>query len=153
MIHNKRLEYRCLQLLDLQQVAYRLDALYGITDMKYVYLLIATMLLCSCATGYHPYTWNGGYKDKELEPGSYEIYFVGNGPTSIEDVTKFWHQRANELCPSGYDYTYYDNKNKTNQIWVPAGAVAVPIFVSYPEITGIARCVNPLLDKEDITES
>ena len=68
------------------------------------YFVIALALSCTaCATGYQQYTWSGGYKDKELGDGKYLVEYFGNGTTSQHTVAMFWGQRANELCPNGFE--------------------------------------------------
>jgi len=100
----------------------------------------AALLLTACATAYQPFGPTGGYKERELEPGKYELYFLGNGLTSAQEVERYWHKRAAELCKSGYKHSYSDEKTFTARNYVPAAGAIVPIAVSTPQLLGIIEC-------------
>ena len=71
--------------------------------MKYIVVLIGTIFLTACATGYQAHTWSGGYSDEVIGgENHYYIEYLGNGTTSAETVNAYWGRRANELCPTGY---------------------------------------------------
>ena len=66
-------------------------------------LALSTWSFLACATPYQPKDSNGGYTDYEAQPGVIHVYFEGNGFTSSQVVYHYWHRRAFELCPGGYD--------------------------------------------------
>lgn len=112
--------------------------------MRNVSITLFLFLLVSCATSYQPYGMTGGYKDKKIGKNRFEVYFQGNGVTSLEKVTEYWHQRASELCKGEYDYQYLENGHDDNTVY----AGATPIFVSYPTITGIVECNSEISNKQ-----
>lgn len=67
------------------------------------FLIICSMLVSGCATGYQKHTWSGGYKDSMVGENEYFVEYYGNGTTSPQIVESFWNQRASEICPSGFD--------------------------------------------------
>jgi hypothetical protein len=65
-----------------------------------------------CSTPYQPLQrgtneWGllvgagGGFSSRQIGENEFEIFFAGNGFTSMETVEEFWHRKANELCGSG----------------------------------------------------
>lgn len=109
--------------------------------MKYCFLVAMAGVIAGCATPYQPSGFTGGYKDKELSAGKYEVYYLGNGVTSLETVTEYWHRRASELCQGKkYQYQYGDSTSVTNETVVAAGSGFVPVSVSYPQLSGTIEC-------------
>lgn len=96
------------------------------------------LVMSGCTTGYESYGLTGGYQDKEISPGKYEVYFLGNGITTDETVSKFWHLRAKELCGGEYVYEYTDEN--IQQYTIHTGAA--PLNLTYPQILGIVQCKN-----------
>jgi hypothetical protein len=69
-----------------------------------VFTIIAFAVLSGCATGYGSNGLNGGYEQRELEPGTWRVTFEGTGFTELETVQTFWLYRAAELTvQKGYD--------------------------------------------------
>lgn len=71
-------------------------------------VLIALTLMACVATPYMREgtmgaMMSGGYTDQKLKPGQYTVGFTGNARTPPGLATRFWHRRAGELCPKGYD--------------------------------------------------
>ena len=74
--------------------------------------LLVLVLLAGCATPYQPYTsfsltgrW-GGYEDFPVsgtQLGRHFVSFESNPYTRETEVLESWHQRASELCPTGYE--------------------------------------------------
>jgi hypothetical protein len=66
--------------------------------------VLATAALAGCASHYGPDQITGGYLEKELEPGTWRVQFLGNGYTTSETTQTFWLYRCAELAKSkGYD--------------------------------------------------
>ncbi len=62
------------------------------------YAVLAAISLSAC-TSYQQSGFTGGYEEKQIEPGVYDLYFYFNGPSALfADNTKSWHKRAAELC-------------------------------------------------------
>ncbi|MDX2321302.1 MAG: hypothetical protein QNK26_12000 [Moritella sp.] len=101
--------------------------------------VVMSLTMAGCTTDYEAYGSTGGYKDKEISAGKYEVYFLGNGITSDETVSKFWHLRAKELCGGEYIYEYTDTN--IQDYTIHAGA-APPLNLSYPQVSGVVECKN-----------
>jgi len=99
-----------------------------------------SVLLCSCATGYKKYSWDGGYKDQDLGAGKYKIEYYGNGTTSKETVLERWHQRSAELCPSGYSVIENETKEENIDTALFSGGVLLPFSTVHPEAIGEIQC-------------
>ncbi|RZM84335.1 hypothetical protein C3B51_04285 [Pseudoalteromonas rubra] len=63
----------------------------------------AVLLMIGCATPYKKNGVGGGYDDWDLGGGVHRVAFHGNGHSTPEQVNKYWHRRAAELCVSGYE--------------------------------------------------
>lgn len=101
------------------------------------------LLLTGCATAYQPMGPTGGYKDREIGPGKYELFFLGNGLTSADQVEKYWHQRAAELCKNGYKHSYAGSREYTVHSTASTGGVmTIPIVVNTPQLLGIIECTT-----------
>lgn len=103
-------------------------------------LMVVT--LASCATPYQKMGLTGGFSEKEVDSGQYELYYLGNGATSWEQVEVYWHRRASELCAGGYTHIYTDTDSKTSETWVSAGGVYVPVTATYPQVSGVVTCTK-----------
>jgi hypothetical protein len=70
--------------------------------MNVKYLAIVSFILSSCATSYGQKSfWNdGGFTETELQPGVFNVRFVGNEFTSKDRAQDFALLRATELCLS-----------------------------------------------------
>ncbi|CAI3801875.1 CC0125/CC1285 family lipoprotein [Rheinheimera sp. MM224] len=81
----------------------------------------------------------GGYSDKQIGEGKFELTYKGNSVTSIEKIDQYWHRRAKELCNG--EYTFEKNNNMTNKdSAVMAGSTYTPISLSIPVVAGIVTC-------------
>lgn len=102
-------------------------------DMKQIVLGVLLLGLVGCATGYQSYTWSGGYKDTEIAKDHYLVEYYGNGTTSAATVAMFWEQRANELCPSGYDVV-------GGETGATDGGIFIGVTVNHPWQKAEIRC-------------
>lgn len=59
--------------------------------------------MIGCARGYGPMSFEGGYADREIEPGVHYIDYRGSPAMAANTVVEYWRRRAGELCPAGYD--------------------------------------------------
>lgn len=105
--------------------------------MKKYILLGVLGVLAGCVTGYGPYGMTGGYKENLSEDGVYSLLYQGNATNNDEQILQFWHQRASELCPSGYEVLEVSQGHKTGN-----GAL-----MRYPFSEGKIRCKNATLIK------
>ncbi|WP_045856500.1 CC0125/CC1285 family lipoprotein [Teredinibacter purpureus] len=101
--------------------------------MKNLYFTIFVLCLSGCATAYGKYGFSGGYKDKQLDDGSIEVSYQGNGTTSPETVELYWEKRAAELCPSGYDIVSKENGGHSSYY---------PVQVFHPLTEGVIKCLG-----------
>ena len=109
--------------------------------MNKIFCALVVLILTGCATAYQPKGLTGGYKDKEISPGKFEVYFLGNGVTSFEKVTEYWHKRAGELCQGKkYTYEYTDTKSLNSSTVIASAGTFVPISMSYPQLLGVVEC-------------
>lgn len=78
-------------------------------------IAIVVLAVGGCATGYqkassfHPL----GYTDEKVGEGIYRLTYKVNANTPSADASKYWHQRANELCGSG-DYDHNEKLTMVN---------------------------------------
>jgi hypothetical protein len=101
--------------------------------MKKILIFVLVVPLVGCATGYHKYSWTGGYQDKAVGENLYELTYQGNGTTSHATVEQYWHMRAKELCKNGeYDFKFTDTKSNM--------AYSQYITVEHPKIVGTVTC-------------
>jgi hypothetical protein len=101
-------------------------------------LVLAVLSLVACVTPYQPKNWNGGYTDFEVQPGVIYLSFEGNGFTSREVVVRYWHRRASEICPGGYDMLSIADIGQTH-----VGSSGTQVFsVRRPANEGYIHCVE-----------
>lgn len=65
--------------------------------MKYIYLLLLTVIISSCATSYQRKTYHNGYSDLQMDKNLFQVSFKGNSQTSMERAVDFALLRASEL--------------------------------------------------------
>jgi hypothetical protein len=110
-------------------------------------LALVWAVLVGCATDPTPYQakatgspW-GGYTDVEAgAPGYYVVQFEGNGFSSREGVLRHWHQRAAELCPTGYAV---EDEKRGQGFHIDGGNLRFGLLLwgrIYPRMSGYARC-------------
>lgn len=94
---------------------------------------------CASATPYQPKGDSGGYTDFQTQPGVHFVSFGANLKTTREETMKYWHRRAGEICPEGYEVL--EQKTGTGDV------VAVPIYGMIatrqkPRVEGYIRCAT-----------
>ncbi len=68
-------------------------------------LILFSLFIVSCATGYHSHGLGGGYEDLKLTDDTYMVTFKGNGYTSQDRAFKYALRRCAELSKeNGYNY-------------------------------------------------
>lgn len=73
--------------------------------MKRMLVIIASLMLGACATGYHSKGLTGGYSDAQIDENTYRVSFQGNGYSSKEDVENMMLYRAAEVTDQkGFDW-------------------------------------------------
>lgn len=60
----------------------------------------AATLLSACATPYAPNSWwnDGGFTETEIQPGLWQVRFIGNEFTDAQTKADYAMLRASELC-------------------------------------------------------
>lgn len=93
--------------------------------MKKIVILLVSLILCYCSTPYQKSGLMGGFSEKKLEDGTYEVSFKGNGYTSKETVVKYMLYRCAELT-DGEGYKYFEilseNKNTDSKTYTSFNA-------------------------------
>ncbi len=106
---------------------------------------LLTTSLAACATPYGERGLMGvGYDQSEIEPGLYFLDYTGDQYHSMAKVVGYWHRRARELCPDGFQVM--DREQGVG----PGGAAiaatgsggAVAGLFQYPRYTGYIRCTD-----------
>jgi hypothetical protein len=110
-------------------------------------LALAWPALTGCATDPTPYQakatgspWGGYTEVAAGAPGYYLVQFEGNGFSTREEVLRHWHQRAAELCPSGYTV---ENERRGQGFHIDGGNLGFGFLLwgrIYPRMSGYARC-------------
>ncbi len=108
--------------------------------MKKIAFLSLAVCVAGCTTGYQKHTWTGGYKDTDLGGGKHAVEYLGNGTTNPQLVLARWHQRASELCPSGYTVLAIKDGANTLTTGALVGAAIVPISSTHPWVKGQVQC-------------
>jgi hypothetical protein len=68
-------------------------------------ILLATVVLAGCATGYHRAGISGGYSEAQLSEDTFQVSFTGNGYTSGGRAADFALLRCAEIAiENGYPY-------------------------------------------------
>ena len=110
-----------------------------------VSVLISLSLISCAETPYQKARISGyggrqGYHDKEIRPHTFllEYSHIGGNDYNLEKNKEFWHRRASELCPNGYDATLevIDPINaKFSEFVCPE-----KFCTKYPLVSGIIQC-------------
>ncbi|BDX05166.1 membrane lipoprotein lipid attachment site-containing protein [Planctobacterium marinum] len=104
-----------------------------------VFCALAMLTGCSSVPPYQEFGFGGGYKEKEISDGEFELYYAGNGFATVDGVRKVWHQRASELCqgkPYKHEFSF-DGKKSYN---IYSGVSYFPVSVDFPEVIGVVKC-------------
>jgi hypothetical protein len=95
------------------------------------------LTMAGCATAYQPLSFSGGYTDRALSAGQYEVAFYGNGYTRSDDVLELFHRRASELC-NGEPYDgrpkLTDDRRWGGRMWVHRFSAKGEISCSSPPL-------------------
>jgi hypothetical protein len=89
-------------------------------------LIIGTTI--GCAASYGPMSLEGGYASRELEPGVHYIDYLGSPTVGRETLVRFWHRRASEVCPGGYDILPDDEAMPLSEPWAPSVSQTAGIY-------------------------
>lgn len=110
--------------------------------MKKHLTFISVSILVSACSSVPPdqeFGFGGGYKDKEVSHGVYELYYAGNGFATLEGVKEAWHRRASQLC-GGDKYEHEFSFDGTKNYDIYSGVSFMPVTMGFPEVIGIVRC-------------
>lgn len=69
-------------------------------NKKALALLICVVIVSGCSSykAREDGVFKVGYEETKLEDGGYRLTYYGSDHDDKEDVKKFWHRRALELC-------------------------------------------------------
>jgi hypothetical protein len=63
----------------------------------------------------------GGYQDRQLSPGVFEVAVNGNGYTGRWKLQGYFHQRASELCiAAGYTHYRFQLEDEARDFQTPS---------------------------------
>ncbi|WP_434950337.1 hypothetical protein ACRWQL_12820 [Shewanella sp. HL-SH4] len=84
-----------------------------------------------------------GYRSFEPIAHCHDIKFqAGGGWYDTDILAKYWHRRASELCPQGYEYNELSIYSKTGSFKMQIGGASNDIASPSHYITGIAMCLS-----------
>lgn len=109
---------------------------------KFLFSFLACLFLVGCATP-TPYQKNGllgGYKDKKVSDGVYEVEFQGNGYCTLELVKEYALRRAEELCGSPDFKHNIQSALETEHGGTYAAGMIIPLSVQKPKARGTVWC-------------
>jgi hypothetical protein len=92
-----------------------------------LFLLVGTVIISGCSS-YKPRNegfFKVGYEETMLADGKYKLTYYGSDHDDGEDVKRFWHRRAHELCGE----VGYDTENEHAGKWNSGGYVLLPPVV------------------------
>ena len=71
-------------------------------------ILLLAFLISGCSTPYQPFSVfsRGGYKEKQVDPNTYQVNYYGNKATSLETLNTLLQYRSAELTVKN-NYNYY----------------------------------------------
>jgi hypothetical protein len=114
----------------------------GLNTMpRYILTLIMAISISSCITPYQKMGFRGGYKNTQVQPDLYFIEVQVNGFSGKTRAVEYWHKRASELCPGGYEMIQ-QNTGENKSVYVannPNGQINV-YNVKKPYVDGYAKC-------------
>jgi len=85
--------------------------------LKLILILVLTLELAGCATGYQRQGWTGGYSDSQLQQDVFRVSFKGNAFVSREKVQDYMLLRCAELTiEKGFDYFIIVDEDNYSQI-------------------------------------
>ncbi|WP_300428081.1 hypothetical protein [uncultured Thalassolituus sp.] len=123
--------------------------------MKLLFLISAVVVLSACSPlPYVPADFpaeagesrTDGYIDKEISKGVHVIEvrqesllaLTFSRQKTLKHLTSFWHKRANEVCPGGYQgspETILPREARTDEFYC-----TLKVCQKYPLISGVAYC-------------
>ena len=107
--------------------------------MRTIIFLVAIFLSSSCATPYQALGFRGGYEDFEAQPGVHFVTFSGNAYTGRTAIIRYWHMRAKEICPNGYEMISQDSSTRASSAVRMGNSV---ILLRKSRAEGYIRCNN-----------
>jgi hypothetical protein len=81
-----------------------------------------------------------GYVDVELQPGVFVITYNGTTRHNKELIEQYWLQRAQELCPLGYEVIEKEAGIIHGSIQSPINGLMVTLGTQAPKMTGQVHC-------------
>jgi hypothetical protein len=98
----------------------------------------------SCATGYHPIGFTGGYSEKKILKDTFMVSFQGNGWTSQGVARSYLLLRCAELTvQNGFNYFIVMDEQDTSTKSIMGGYHAGNISASelrFPQLTSQIKC-------------
>lgn len=124
---------------------------------KKLFIICLFFNITACTSQYAPLikpsNHKSGYTEQLLtnesnnEAVRYLLTYQGTVNDSEKRITTFWHQRAKELCPQGYNVEYHKQTIVHGSIRSPINGIMVTLGTLKPLDSGIIECFK---SNEDI---
>ncbi|MFQ6613143.1 MAG: hypothetical protein ACE5D2_08615 [Fidelibacterota bacterium] len=112
--------------------------------LKITKILLPVLLIWSCATPYRPKGLLGGYSDKQVAEGVFEVRFEGNQHTSAQKVQTYLLYRSAELAlEQGYPYFMILSDKSYQLIYSEIPEPVVPFRTVASMSGGVSTIANP----------
>lgn len=95
---------------------------------------LIAITVVGCATPYQPQGLTGGFKDFEAQPGVHYVSYRATAFTDLDTTIQYWHRRAAEICPSGYDIQSHKAEEEIR------GVNQYGALNRTPKVTGYITC-------------
>ncbi|MCP5059042.1 MAG: hypothetical protein GY937_20245 [bacterium] len=113
-------------------------------------MISSALAFVACVTGYHPEDGLiGGYQDKKIAPGVWEVFYKGNDNTSVPTVQELALLRALDLLErNGCEhYTILWRDTYTVGMHVPWARVTMRVACAKPAASPLSTPVQPELNE------
>jgi hypothetical protein len=115
--------------------------------------LVTLVIVGGCQMSYQAASGNGaGYSEHETKFGCHLIgYKGGKGWYDQTLLVQYWHKRASELCPLGYEYSELSVVTHNTSINMSISGVSTNIGAPGYSMAGVAMCLdatNPLVNSD-----
>lgn len=116
-----------------------------------LFLILSIVFFMGCATGYNQTGFKGGYSETQVDVNVYEVTFVGNGYTSIEQASDFNLLRCSELTiANGYNYFVIRSQgDRSNQVYMMNNYGGNINMINRINKPGFTRYIEMLMDKPE----
>jgi hypothetical protein len=105
--------------------------------------LLLALGLCSCSTPYRTAQSGKGYSETQISPDEFEVTFVGNDRTDLEQATDFVLLRSAQVARK-HGFPNFSVEDSTNQSSLRRYTVRQQVFTPVPPEPGLHPGPNSL---------